>query len=142
MPKKKLKNPFVNYQLPDEYGRFLGYKVTKFDTKKNCAEMTLVLKAQHASPAGRIHGGVISGLFDACCGVAVFTTMRPTDFCSTVELKVNYFAPLVVGQVLIAKSKVAFRGNRLCSVEAHLFCKGKKEPAGMATATFYVVRGK
>lgn len=132
---------FKNYRLPDQYGRFLGYKISKFDTKKKQAEMTLTLRPDHASSAGRIHGGVISGFFDACCGVAVFTTMQPEDFCSTVELKVNYFMPLGVGQVLTAKSKVVFRGNRLCSVEAHLFCKGKKEPVAMATATFYVRTG-
>lgn len=104
--------------------------------------MTLVLRNDHASPAGRIHGGVISGLFDACCGVAVFATMGPDDFCSTVELKVNFFKPLEVGQVLTCKSKVVFRGNRLCSTEGFLYRKGLKNPVAMASATFYVVRGK
>jgi uncharacterized protein (TIGR00369 family) len=136
---KPIRNPFTNYQSRDEYGAWLGYKLASFDRKRQRASLTLILRNDHTSSAGRVHGGVISALFDASCGLAVFTTMGPEDFCSTVELNVNYFKPLEVGNQLTCQAQVVFRGNRLCTVQAIIKRKGLKEPVAMGSATFYVV---
>jgi acyl-coenzyme A thioesterase PaaI-like protein len=82
---------------------------------------------------------VISGFFDFACGAAVFSTMAPEDFCSTVELKVNYFSPLDKGDKLTCRSQVMFRGRKLCVVHALLYRNKEKKPVAMATATFNVV---
>lgn len=131
-----------NYQLPDKYGNWLGYKAFKFDRKKGEAKLGLVLRDDHLSPAGRIHGGVISGFFDFACGAAVFSTMKRDDFCSTVELKVNYFYPLDSGDKLTCDARVVFRGKRLCVVHAILYRNKQRKPAAMATATFNIVSPK
>ena len=128
-----------NYSLPDKYGAWLGYKAVKLDKKKNEAVLTLQLRDDHLSPAGRIHGGVISGFFDFACGAAVFSTMGPNDYCSTVELKVNYFRPLNSGDKLICRSQAVFRGKRLCVAHALLYREGQKSPVAMATGTFNIV---
>ncbi len=134
--------PLKNYQLPDKYGRWLGYRAIKLDRKKGGAKLELQLREDHLSPAGRIHGGVISGFFDFACGAAVFSTMAPSDFCSTVELKVNYFTPLDSGDKLICDSQVVFRGKRLCVVHALLYRNRQKQPVAMATATFNIISRK
>lgn len=131
-----------NYRLPDKYGTWLGYQPVRWDRKKAEAVLELKLRDDHLSPAGRIHGGVISGFFDFACGAAVFSTMGPEDFCSTVELKVNYFFPLDSGDHLICRSKVIFRGKRLCVVNALLYRRRQKNPVAMATATFNIVSRK
>jgi uncharacterized protein (TIGR00369 family) len=142
MPTKNRKHAPKNYQLPDKFGQWMGYKIKKIDKKKFEAHVTLDLRDDHLSPAGKIHGGVVSGFFDFACGAAVFSSMNPRDFCSTVELKVNYFRPLDVGDKLTCHSKVMFRGKRLCVVHAQLFRKGAKPPVAMATATFNIVPAK
>ena len=131
-----------NYQLPDKYGSWLGYRPIKLDRKKGMAKLGLTLREDHLSPAGRIHGGVISGFFDFACGAAVFSTMKPADFCSTVELKVNYFSPLDAGDKLTCDAQVVFRGKRLCVVHALLFRNKEKKPVAMATGTFNIVSPK
>ncbi|OGP09495.1 MAG: hypothetical protein A2048_06390 [Deltaproteobacteria bacterium GWA2_45_12] len=131
-----------NYQLPDKYGQWLGYKIISVDRKKRQAKLGLKLREDHLSPAGRIHGGVISGFFDFACGAAVFSSMEADDFCSTVEIKVNYFRPLHKDDELESHSRVVFRGKRLCVVEAFLYRQGVKAPVAMATATFNIVSGK
>ena len=131
----------TNYQLPDQYGRWLGYDVLKLDRKRWKAKLVLRLREDHLSPTGRIHGGVISGFFDFACGAAVFSTMRAEDFCSTVELKVNYFHPLDAGDRLVCDARVVFRGKKLCVVHALLYRNGQKKPVAMATGTFNIVRG-
>lgn len=131
-----------NYRLPDKYGSWLGYRVLSMNRKRGVARLGLNLREDHLSPAGRIHGGVISGFFDFACGAAVFSTMKRKDFCSTVELKVNYFSPLDVGDKLVCESSAVFRGKRLCVVHALLFRKGQTKPVAMATATFNIVSKK
>ncbi|MBI3543784.1 MAG: PaaI family thioesterase [Deltaproteobacteria bacterium] len=135
----KSKFGLKNYVHRDHYGEWLGYKVGKVDRKKREAIVTLRLRDDHLSPAGRVHGGVVSGFFDFACGAAVFSTLGPEDFCSTVELKVNYFRPLNTGDALTSHAKVMFRGKRLCVVHAQLHRAGEKDPVAMATATFNVV---
>ncbi|MGK5087300.1 PaaI family thioesterase [Bdellovibrionota bacterium FG-2] len=131
-----------NYQHPDQFGRWLGYKLIKMDRTHYSAEAELKVREDHLSPAGRVHGGVISAFFDFGCGAAVFSTLGPKDFCSTVELKVNYLQPLDVGDTLRARTKVIFRGKRVCVVHGFIFRKGEKSPVSMATATFNVVPHK
>ena len=128
-----------NYQLPDKYGAWLGYRVVRFDRKRERAELALDLREDHLSPAGRIHGGVISGFFDFACGAAVFSSMSESDFCSTVELKVNYFHPLDAGDRLRCDARVIFRGKRLCVVHALLYRNRERKPVAMATGTFNIV---
>ncbi len=140
MPTRSLN--LSNYRLPDKYGAWLGYKILKMDPVKREAKLGLTLRDDHLSPAGRIHGGVISGFFDFACGAAVFCTMGPHDFCSTVEIKVNYFRPLDSGDHLICDARAIFRGQRLCVVHALLYRKGEKRPVAMATGTFNIVSGK
>ena len=80
-----------NYQFPDKFGDWLGYRVQEIDTQAHTSVVELEIREDHLSPAGKVHGGVISAFFDFACGAAVFSTLEPNDFCSTVELKVNYF---------------------------------------------------
>jgi acyl-CoA thioesterase len=143
MAKKKssVKNMFglVNYRHPDEFGKLLGYKIVRVNVRKKTAETALLIKHQHLSPAGRVHGGVIAAFFDYACGAALFPLLGPNDFCSTVELKVNYFRPLELNDRLTAKTHVVFKGNRLAVIHGYIFRGAEKEPVAMATATYNIV---
>jgi acyl-CoA thioesterase len=139
MARKKPQQTLQNYQHPDKFGDWLGYETQSFDRERGIARVAIKLRDDHLSPAGRVHGGVISAFFDYACGAAVFTILGPNDFCSTVELKVNYFRPLMSGDSLTCDSEVVFRGKRLCVVHARLYRKGERKMVGMATATFNIV---
>ena len=127
-----------NYRHPDKFGLWLGYEPVKA-IRGGKAILRLKLREDHLSPAQRVHGGVVAAFLDYACGAAVFTTLERGDFCSTVELKVNYFKPLLAGDVLIATSSVQFRGKRLCVVHALVHRGREKAPVAMATGTFNVV---
>lgn len=131
-----------NYQHPDRFGQLLGYKVTQVNPKRRTAVTRLKIREDHLSPAGRVHGGVISAFFDFACGAALFPLLGPRDFCSTVELKVNYFAPLELGDELTGKTQVMFRGKRLSVIHGLLYRRGDKNPVAMATATYNIVSPK
>ena len=139
-----------NYQHPDKFGEWLGYQVVRVDTAKFTAEVSLEIREDYLSPARKVHGGVVSAFLDFACGAAVFSTLEPNDFCSTVELKVNYFHPIVLGDKLVARTEVVFRGKKLCVIHGRLYRNGfagtrpaglpdDSQPLAMVTATFNVV---
>lgn len=140
---------YKNYKSPDHYGDWLGYKVESADFKRFEAKLSLVVRREHLSSAGRVHGGVVAGFLDFACGAAVFTTLAANDFCSTVDLKVSYFKPLFEGDVLECQSRVIFRGKRLCSVIADVYrinttqsdskLVSRTQPVAHASATFNIV---
>jgi acyl-CoA thioesterase len=131
-----------NYQYPDKFGDWLGYKVLEVDKVHYKSKVELKIREDHLSPANRVHGGVISAFFDFAFGVAVFSSLGPRDFSSTVELKVNYLRPIELGDTLIAKGDVVFRGKRLCVLHGYVYRNGEKQPVAMATATFNVIPDK
>lgn len=134
-----------NYRHPDKFGQWLGYRVVAVDQERHVAELSLEIREDHLSPSQRVHGGVISAFFDFACGVAVFSTLGPHDFCSTVELKVNYFYPINVNDKLVARTEVVFRGKKLCVVHGMLYRagpEGDSKPLAMVTGTFNVVTPK
>jgi uncharacterized protein (TIGR00369 family) len=142
MPHKPDPNYFGlrNYQHPDKFGEWLGYQVVRADQGKHAAETLLEIREDHLSPAGKVHGGVISAFCDFACGAAVFTTLEPNDFCSTVELKVNYFYPINVSDKIVAKTEVVFRGKKLCVVHGKLYRQSDmSKPVAMVTGTFNIV---
>lgn len=142
-PKDSYQDKFglANYPHPDEFGKWLGYQVARVDRDARTFEATLDIRKDHLSSAGRVHGGVVAAFLDYACGAAVFTTMKANDFTSTVELKVNYLHPIEMGDKLLAKTNVVFRGNRLCVTQGFLYRNKDTEPVAMVTATYYVVSG-
>ena len=48
------------------------------------------------------HGGVIALLVDSTMGYAVFTVLKHRQLTSTLEFKINYFRPVMAGQVMIS----------------------------------------
>ena len=66
--------------------------------------------------------------------------MKPKDFCSTIELKVNYLRPLGLGDTLEARTEVVFRGKKLCVVRGDVVRSSHgDERVAIATATFNIV---
>ncbi len=137
--KKTLEKPsaFVT-EHPDHFGELLGYKVNKLDRKKGLAKVSLPLKEKHLSLAGRIHGGVVAAFIDFACGAATFTTLQKGESCATVEMKINFLAPLDAGQTLTADARVVFRGKKLAVIQTEVYRKGDKKPVALGLATFHV----
>ena len=136
------KHIMEHFQHPDKFGEWMGYRIEEFDTKNKKATTGLTIREDHLSPAGKVHGGVISGFFDYACGAAVFTTMGKGDFCSTVELKVNYLRPINLGDEIKGKTTIVFEGKKICVVHGFICVNDSEEPSAMVTGTFNLVRAK
>src|SRR5260370_8220143 len=73
-------------------------RVVGFEAKEIAegrATVTLSAGPQHANPMGTLHGGILCDIADAAMGMAFASTLGPAESFTTVELKINFFRPLL-----------------------------------------------
>jgi uncharacterized protein (TIGR00369 family) len=80
----------------------------------------ILVQEKHFQPFGIVHGGVFASLIDAAAFWAVYTQVSEELGMTTVELKLNYLAPLSTGR-MIARGKSLRVGKTLCLGEASIF---------------------
>ena len=81
------------------------------------SHLEIPVQEKHMQPYGMVHGGVCASLIDAACFWAAWTQVEGDEGLTTVELKLNYLAPISEG-ILIAKGKSIKTGRTLCLSEA------------------------
>ncbi|HET8576889.1 MAG TPA: PaaI family thioesterase [Methylomirabilota bacterium] len=96
----------------------------------------LTVGPQHLNPHGVTHGGVIYTLADYAMGGALTSRLEPGERCATIEIKINYLAPVSSGQ-LTAEARVIERTRRIGVLEARVESSGG-ELVALATGTFYI----
>lgn len=70
------------------------------DLSWGSARLTIDLDRRHLQPFGVVHGGVFASIIDAAGFWAVFSQADPDVGMTTIELKLNYLAPAVKGQLI------------------------------------------
>ena len=81
------------------------------------SRLEVAVKEKHFQPFGMVHGGVFSSLLDATAFWAVYTQVDGGLGMTTVELKINYLAPVITGH-MIGKGRNIRVGKTLCLGEA------------------------
>lgn len=100
------------------------------------ALFALALRDDHLNPYGVVHGGVLYSLVDYAMGAALVSRLGDDERCATLELKINYLAPVSGGEVR-AEAWVIARTKRVAVLEAHV--RGETPSLlAVATGTFYV----
>lgn len=82
------------------------------------------------------HGGSISALMDATMGVcALSRVLEENKVVSTIEMKISFLAPGIIGDELIAKASIIKDGRTLLFVEGEIRNQ-KGDIVAFATGTF------
>lgn len=81
---------------------------------------TLTVEAFHRNSTGRVHGGVAFTLADTGMGAALYTTLEPGELCATIEIKINYFKPILGGR-LVCLSEIVNKGRRVANMESAVY---------------------
>jgi uncharacterized protein (TIGR00369 family) len=77
------------------------------------------LEEKHLQPFGYVHGGLIASVIDAAAFWAVFPQVKDGMGLTTVEMNVNYLAPVQKGK-LVAKGRCIKIGRTLALGEAYI----------------------
>ena len=81
------------------------------------SHLEVEIQQKHLQPYGIVHGGVCASITDAAIYWAVYAGREETVGLTTLELKLNYLAPVSEGR-LIAKGKSVKTGKSICLGEA------------------------
>ncbi len=95
------------------------------------------LDEKHLQPFGNVHGGVMASVIDAAAFWAVFPQVKDGMGLTTVEIKVNYLAP-VRREKIVARGRCIKMGKTLALGEAYINGAGGNLLAH-GTATMMVV---
>jgi uncharacterized protein (TIGR00369 family) len=84
---------------------------------------SLTVGPDHTNPYGAVHGGVVAALVDQAMGGAVHSRLEPGERCTTIEIKINYLAPVTAGE-LKADASLIQRTHRIGVLEARVHGDG------------------
>lgn len=111
----------TRYNQTNNFGKLLGMHFNVVG--EGSVEYYLVIKQDHLATPYAAHGGVVAALADAALGTAGLSVVASENKAvSTVEFKINYLSPALLGDELIAKAKVEHKGNRLLVVCCDILC--------------------
>lgn len=115
-----------SYILHNHYGRLLGMDFQILE--EGLVEYRLEVKSEHLATPLSAHGGLMASLADAALGVGALSAVcRESKVVSTVEYKLNFLAPALAGDKLLAKARVIKKGKRLLVVECDVISENREQ---------------
>lgn len=117
--------------------RYFGMEVVQ--ATPGHATMRLPFSERLVNLAGTADGGVLAILVDSVCSVAFELGLDSMDVAITVDLRVDYVAPLTRGNTAIAQAHVIHRGRTIgrCETTITEEASGKLLARGL---TVFVIR--
>jgi uncharacterized protein (TIGR00369 family) len=112
------------YIQTNNFGKNLGmeFKIVE----PGLVHYLLTIQNEHLATPISAHGGVISALMDGLLGVtALSVTESENKVVSTVEFKINFLAPALLGDQLLGIGKIEHKGNRLIITSGEICCVNK-----------------
>ena len=114
------------------FDSLLGIDIAR--THSDGVTLRCKVKRELLNKSGALHGGVTATLADAAVGFAIHYRFGGKRRISTVELKVNYFRPVVDG-VVFARARLLRVGSTLCVGRVDL-TDDRGNAVGTAIATY------
>ncbi|HTV21214.1 MAG TPA: PaaI family thioesterase [Polyangiaceae bacterium] len=111
------------------------------DLQLGSCRLTIDVRPEHFQPLGVVHGGVLATLIDTATFWSLFLALeREDDGLASVDLKLNYLAP-VFGGTLVATGSQIRMGKRLGYAEAYV-TGSDGQIVAHGTSTLMVLPGK
>jgi acyl-CoA thioesterase len=90
------------------------------EQRSGFSRCTLKVQASHLNPHGVVHGAVVYALADTGMGAALYPTLGEGEICATIEVKINYFRPVVSG-LLACTTEIVNRGRAIANLESRVY---------------------
>lgn len=134
----------VNNQLPDlkrweqaaigTLWDYLGYKMESVSEQE--VVVSLDIEPHHLNLIGILHGGAHAAMIDSAMGMIAMLA-RPEADTVTVNLNLNYVAPIKQGRVIVT-AHIVHQSRKMITTQAYAR-KENGELLAMGTGTFRVI---
>jgi uncharacterized protein (TIGR00369 family) len=114
-------NPFVN---------FMGIRVPELGL--GYARFFLPFRPEFHNSQGFMQGGVMAALADEAVAYALFSLVQEGEMISTVEMKINFLAPVQQGDIE-AQARIAKRGRTISLGEVEVSQEDRLVAKGLCT---------
>jgi uncharacterized protein (TIGR00369 family) len=80
---------------PPPIATFVGFRLVEVEEGRSVLEFEA--EPRHWNPQGTLHGGIMCDVADAAMGIAYASTLPEEVSFTTIELKINFLRPVIVG---------------------------------------------
>lgn len=108
--------------MPHPFAELIALKVDEH--RVGYSRLSLVVAKDHLNPHGVVHGAVVYAMADTGMGSALYPTLTEGQICATIEVKINYFKPIVSG-LLVCVTELVNRGKTVANLDSKVFLDGK-----------------
>jgi uncharacterized protein (TIGR00369 family) len=117
------------------FNQLLGIRVTK--THADGVTIECPLRPELMNAMGVLHGGVTATMADAAVGISLWRHNNGSRPHTTVEMKLNYLAPVVKDRI-VARARLVRVGQHLAVGHVDLF-EGRTKRVGIAIVTYMLL---
>lgn len=98
---------------------------------------TMRVREEHMATPLAIHGGMLAAMMDALLGVtALSLSCEEGRLVSTVEFKINYFAPAKLNDLLVGTGRIESQGKRIIIASGEIEASGRSVTVAKGIGTF------
>jgi uncharacterized protein (TIGR00369 family) len=120
------------------HNRALGVRLVELSGDEVVSELPYDPKLVGNPEAGFLHGGAITSLIDATCGMAVpIKMMRPVPI-ATLDLRIDYLKPPAPGKSVLCRAVCYKTTRNVAFVRATADCGDRDDPVAAAAGTFII----
>jgi uncharacterized protein (TIGR00369 family) len=87
---------------------------------------------------GVLHGGVVTGLIDAACGLSVFLKRKTPARIATLDLRIDYLKPATPPKNVRARAECHKVTRQVAFVRASAYHEDPDDPIASAAGTFMI----
>ncbi len=121
------------------YWKLLGIKL--LEAKKGYAKMVIPITDKLFQAWGRVHGGVTASLIDSAVAASLICSLSAEETSTTIEMKINYLAPVMSDGKLFAESNIIKHGKTIAVGTVNV-TDNKGKLIAIGTATYMIMRKK
>ncbi|MFZ2208004.1 MAG: PaaI family thioesterase [Porticoccaceae bacterium] len=120
------------------HGNFLGLEIIDIDRGKGVVRIPYRAELAGNATTGVLHGGVITTVLDAACGISVICALEQRATIATLDLRIDYLKPATPGQPITAAGHCYKVTRNICFVRALAYHLDPEDPIANCTATFMI----
>lgn len=90
---------------------------------------------------GVVHGGVITGCLDHCCGIAVASALRDPMPFATLDLRIDYMKAATPNTELLFEAECLKVSREIAFARGLAYQADRDNPVAICTGTFMLIRG-
>jgi uncharacterized protein (TIGR00369 family) len=126
------------FALAVPHNRWLGLRVVEILDDGAVAVLPHDDRLVGNPEMGFLHGGAITSVIDATCGMAVFMAMQQPLRIATLDLRIDYLKPTTPKQDVLCKATCYKYTRNVAFVRALAYHADEADPIASAAGTFVI----